>query len=77
MSRAALNVALLITPAMKTPQMPSASRCAVGMPSEHLQCAAEDFSAMRFANSILHRQKLSHVNRELLILQVAQGAWRL
>ena len=28
--------------------------------------------AMRFANSILHRQKLSHVNRELLILQVAQ-----
>ena len=28
--------------------------------------------AMRYANSILHRQKLSHVNRELLILQVAQ-----
>jgi alkylhydroperoxidase family enzyme len=28
--------------------------------------------AMRFANSILRRQKLSHVNRELLILQVAQ-----
>ena len=28
--------------------------------------------AMRFANSILHRQKLSQVNRELLILQVAQ-----
>ena len=28
--------------------------------------------AMRFANSILHQQKLSHVNRELLILQVAQ-----
>ena len=28
--------------------------------------------AMRFANSILHRQKLSHINRELLILQVAQ-----
>ena len=28
--------------------------------------------AMRFANSILHRQKLSHVNRELLILLVAQ-----
>lgn len=28
--------------------------------------------AMRFANSILHRQKLGHVNRELLILQVAQ-----
>src|SRR5438477_9128301 len=28
--------------------------------------------ALRFANSILHRQKLSHVNRELLILQVAQ-----
>ena len=28
--------------------------------------------AMRFGNSILHRQKLSHVNRELLILQVAQ-----
>src|SRR5436190_11018155 len=28
--------------------------------------------AMRFANSILHRQKLSHVNRELLILEVAQ-----
>ena len=28
--------------------------------------------AMRFANSILHRQKLSHVSRELLILQVAQ-----
>jgi alkylhydroperoxidase family enzyme len=28
--------------------------------------------AMRFANSILHRQKLSHVARELLILQVAQ-----
>jgi len=28
--------------------------------------------AMRFANSILHRQKLSAVNRELLILQVAQ-----
>ena len=28
--------------------------------------------AMRFANSILHRQKLSHVNRELLILQVAR-----
>lgn len=28
--------------------------------------------AMRFANSILHKQKLSHVNRELLILQVAQ-----
>ena len=27
---------------------------------------------MRLANSILHRQKLSHVNRELLILQVAQ-----
>ena len=27
--------------------------------------------AMRFANSILHKQKLSHVNRELLILQVA------
>src|SRR5262249_36553062 len=26
---------------------------------------------MRFANSILHKQKLSHVNRELLILQVA------
>ena len=32
--------------------------------------------AMRFANSILHRQKLSHVNRELLILQVAQRAAR-
>ena len=28
--------------------------------------------AMRFANSILHKQKLSHVNRELLILQAAQ-----
>ena len=28
--------------------------------------------AMRFANSILHRQKLSAVHRELLILQVAQ-----
>jgi alkylhydroperoxidase family enzyme len=28
--------------------------------------------AMRFANSILHRQKLGHVNREWLILQVAQ-----
>lgn len=28
--------------------------------------------AMRFANSILHKQKLSHVNRELLILQVAR-----
>ena len=28
--------------------------------------------AMRFANSILHKQKLSHVNRELLILQVAE-----
>jgi len=28
--------------------------------------------AMRFANSILHKQKLNHVNRELLILQVAQ-----
>src|SRR3954466_4874522 len=28
--------------------------------------------AMRFANSILHKQKLSHVNRELLILQVAK-----
>jgi alkylhydroperoxidase family enzyme len=28
--------------------------------------------AMRFANSILFRQKLSHINRELLILQVAQ-----
>ena len=28
--------------------------------------------AMRFANSILHKQKLSAVNRELLILQVAQ-----
>ena len=28
--------------------------------------------AMRYANSILHKQKLSHVNRELLILQVAQ-----
>jgi len=28
--------------------------------------------AMRFANSILHRQKLSHVNRELLILEVAK-----
>ena len=28
--------------------------------------------AMRFANSILHRQKLSQVNRELLILLVAQ-----
>lgn len=27
--------------------------------------------AMRFANSILHKQKLSHINRELLILQVA------
>jgi alkylhydroperoxidase family enzyme len=27
--------------------------------------------AMRYANSILHRQKLSHVNRELLILEVA------
>src|SRR5215467_2312205 len=27
--------------------------------------------AMRFANSILHKQKLSHVNRELLILLVA------
>jgi alkylhydroperoxidase family enzyme len=27
--------------------------------------------AMRFANSILHKQKLSAVNRELLILQVA------
>src|SRR6201991_3510745 len=27
--------------------------------------------AMRFANSILHKQKLSQVNRELLILQVA------
>lgn len=27
--------------------------------------------AMRFANSILHKQKLSHANRELLILQVA------
>ena len=30
--------------------------------------------AMRFANSILHKQKLSHVNRELLILQVARSA---
>jgi alkylhydroperoxidase family enzyme len=28
--------------------------------------------AMRFANTILHKQKLSHVHRELLILQVAQ-----
>jgi alkylhydroperoxidase family enzyme len=28
--------------------------------------------AMRFANAILHKQKLEHVNRELLILQVAQ-----
>src|SRR6195952_1796042 len=28
--------------------------------------------AMRLGNSILHRQKLSAVNRELLILQVAQ-----
>jgi alkylhydroperoxidase family enzyme len=28
--------------------------------------------AMRFANSILHKQKLSHVNRELLILEVAR-----
>ena len=28
--------------------------------------------AMRYANSILYRQKLSHINRELLILQVAQ-----
>ena len=28
--------------------------------------------AMRFANSILHKQKLSHVNRELLILQAAR-----
>ena len=28
--------------------------------------------AMRLGNSILHRQKLSHVHRELLILQVAQ-----
>lgn len=28
--------------------------------------------AMRLGNSILHRQKLSHVNRELLILLVAQ-----
>lgn len=28
--------------------------------------------AMRFANSILHKQKLSHVNREILILQAAQ-----
>jgi alkylhydroperoxidase family enzyme len=28
--------------------------------------------AMRLGNSILHRQKLSSVNRELLILQVAQ-----
>jgi alkylhydroperoxidase family enzyme len=27
--------------------------------------------AMRFANSILHKQKLSHIDRELLILQVA------
>lgn len=28
--------------------------------------------AMRLGNSILHKQKLSAVNRELLILQVAQ-----
>jgi alkylhydroperoxidase family enzyme len=28
--------------------------------------------AMRLGNSILHKQKLSHPNRELLILQVAQ-----
>ncbi len=28
--------------------------------------------AMRLGNSILHKQKLSHVNRELLILQVAR-----
>lgn len=28
--------------------------------------------AMRLGNSILHKQKLSHVDRELLILQVAQ-----
>jgi alkylhydroperoxidase family enzyme len=28
--------------------------------------------AMRLANSILHKQKLSHIHRELLILQVAQ-----
>src|SRR3954468_11954951 len=28
--------------------------------------------AMRFANSILHKQKLGHANRELLILQVAK-----
>ena len=28
--------------------------------------------AIRFANTILHKQKLSHVHRELLILQVAQ-----
>jgi alkylhydroperoxidase family enzyme len=28
--------------------------------------------AMRLANAILHKQKLSHVHRELLILQVAQ-----
>ena len=32
--------------------------------------------AMRFANSILHKQKLSHVNRELLILQVRQARGR-
>jgi len=28
--------------------------------------------AMRFANAILHKQKLKHIHRELLILQVAQ-----
>src|SRR5215468_7665734 len=28
--------------------------------------------AMRFANSILHKQKLCHIHRELLILEVAQ-----
>ena len=30
--------------------------------------------AMRFANSILHKQKLGHVHRELLILAFSLGA---
>ncbi len=34
--------------------------------------AANMIPAMRLGNSILHRQKLSAINRELLILQVAQ-----
>ena len=65
----------LIDPAATTGDVrASFDRMAVKLNIFRMMAHAETnmIPAMRLGNSILHRQKLSAVNRELLILQVAQ-----